>query len=493
MEMRDDNKLASIYALASQRGFFFPSAGIYPDAPAGFWDYGPLGLALRGKIVDLWRKMIVRRDEMYEIDGSLILPESVFNASGHLRSFVDPLTTCMRCGAVHRADRLVQETTGEIVPESLSARELTRLLETNGVQCPNCSGPLSKVAEFNMMFRFAVGTAMENRVALRPETCQSIFLAFTKLYGAMRSKLPMGIAQVGKSFRNEISPRQGLVRLRELVQAETEVFFDPDKLDEYEQYEDLPAVELHFSLVDGRTLTLTPQEAVDQGVVQNSLVSYYLALFTQFYISLGIDGSNIRFRELLDEERPFYAASAWDLEIATSFGWLEVVANHYRTAYDLTVHSKGSGHDLSVFVDGQKVRPWVWEDSMGVDRTLLVVMDAAYTREGKRVYLRLKPHIAPVEVAVFPLVDKDGLTEKAREVYENLRRDHDAVFDAKDSIGRRYYRVDEIGVPFAVTVDYQTLQDDTVTIRDRDRRDQVRLPSSDVKGWLRTRTAFDLP
>jgi glycyl-tRNA synthetase len=341
-----------------------------------------------------------------------------------------------------------------------------------------------------MMFRFAVGTKMESKVALRPETCQSIFLAFTKLFAAMRSKLPMGIAQVGRSFRNEISPRQGLIRLRELVQAETEIFFDPDKLEEYDKYRELPDVKMHFYLVDGRTLTLTSQEAVEQGVVQNSLISYYLALFMQFYTLLGINEDNIRFRELLDEERPFYAASAWDLEILTSFGWLEVVANHYRTAYDLTVHSRGSGHDLSVFVDGQKVRPWVWEDSMGVDRTLLAVMDAAYTREGKRVYLQIKPQLAPVVVAVFPLVDKDGLTEKAREVYEYLRYDHDAVFEAKDSIGRRYYRVDEIGVPFAVTIDYQTLEDNTVTLRDRDHRDQIRLPIPDLKAWLRNKTTF---
>lgn len=486
--MNGKSKFDKIMELAIRRGFFFPSAEIYPDAPAGFWDYGPLGSALKRRIIDVWREMIVRRDGMLEIDGAQILPESVFEASGHLASFVDPLTECKRCKGIFRADRLIQEKTGKLVPEALSTEELENLMRVHKVSCPECGGKLSRVVKFNMMFRFMSGPKMDNKVALRPETCQSIFLDFPRIYRVMRARLPIGVAQVGRSFRNEISPRQGLVRLRELIQAEIEVFFNPKKVDVFEKFDGVAEKELNFLLL-GTTEEerLTVREAVERKIVQNKLVAYYLVLLAEFYEKLGISPENIRFRELPDEEKPFYAQSAWDLEIKTSFGWLETVANHYRTDYDLRVHSEGSKTDLSVMDGNEKILPWVWEDSMGIDRTLLVVLDAAYTEEGKRTFLKLPNYLAPVQVAVFPLVDRDGLTDKARQIYDMLRSRFDVVFDRKDSIGRRYYRMDEIGVPFAVTIDYDTLKDDTVTIRERDSKKQVRVRISEIEDWLKQR------
>ena len=486
--MSEKSRFDRIGELAVRRGFYFPAAEIYPDASAGFWDYGPLGSALKRRIVDVWRQMIVKRDGMLEIDGAQILPESVFEASGHLESFADPLTECKKCKRIHRADRLIQDKTGKLIPEALSARELQNLIREHDVTCPECGGELSEVAKFNLMFRFAAGPRMDSRVALRPETCQSIFLDFPRLYRTMRAKLPVGIAQVGRSFRNEISPRQGLIRLRELIQAEIEVFFNPDRVDEFEKFDKVAGKTLSFLLLSAsEEQTLAAREAVDRNIVQNKLVAYYLVLLAEFYEKLGISLENIRFRELPDEEKPFYAESAWDLEIKTSFGWLETVANHYRTDHDLRVHSEGSKTDLSVIDGEEKVVPWVWEDSMGIDRTLLVVLDAAYTEEGKRTFLRLPSYLAPIQVAVFPLVDKDGLTEKAKNIYDLLRSQFDAAFDEKDSIGRRYFRMDEIGVPFAVTIDYDTLKDDTVTIRERDSRKQIRIGTSEIGGWLKQR------
>lgn len=486
--MSAESKFDKIQELAVRRGFYFPAAEIYPDAPAGFWDYGPLGTALKRRIIDVWRKMIVKRDEMLEIDGAQILPESVFEASGHLKSFADPLTECNKCKKIFRADRLIQDKTGKMVPEALSTEELEDLIRVHNVVCPECAGGLSKVVKFNMMFKFAAGPKMDSKIALRPETCQSIFLDFPRIYRIMRARLPIGVAQVGRSFRNEISPRQGLVRLRELTQAEVEVFFNPKKVNEFEKYDDVADKKLNFLLLgESEEGTLTVKEAVDKKIVQNKLVAYYLVLLTDFYEKLGINPENIRYRELPDEEKPFYAQSAWDLEIKTSFDWLETVANHYRTDYDLTVHSEGSKTDLSVVDNNEKVLPWVWEDSMGIDRTLLVVLDAAYTEEGKRGFLKLPSYLAPMQVAVFPLVDRDGLTEKAKQIYNMLKSQFDAVFDEKDSIGRRYYRMDEIGVPFAVTIDYDTLRDDTVTVRERDSKKQVRMKISEIEAWLKQR------
>ncbi len=423
---------------------------------------------------------------MLEIDGSQILPESVFEASGHLRSFVDPLTECQKCQRTFRADRLIQEKTRKLIPEALSAKELDDLMKKHKIDCPECGGRLSKVVKFNMMFKFAVGPKSDNKVGLRPETCQSIFLDFTRIHKIMRTKLPIGIAQVGRAFRNEISPRQNLIRLRELIQAEVEVFFNPKKVDVFEKFDKVKEGKLNFLLLNNdKEMEFTAEEAVDKKIVQNKIVAYYLVLLKEFYEKLGIKPENIRFRELPEDERPFYAQSAWDLEIKTSFGWLEVVANHYRADYDLKVHSKGSKTDLTVMDDGEKVLPWVWEDSMGIDRTLLVTLDAAYVKEKKRVILKLPSYLAPIQVAVFPLVDKDGLTEKAKEIYDLIKGEFDAEFDEKDSIGRRYYRMDEIGVPFAITIDYDTLKNGTVTIRERDSKKQVRVTKNEIKGWLR--------
>jgi glycyl-tRNA synthetase len=462
-----------VMRLAQQRGFFFKSAESYPHAPAGFWDYGPLGVALRNRFVELWRRTLVKRDGMVEIDGAQILPRRVFEASGHLSGFTDPIVQCSKCGSVYRPDKLIEERTGSQTPEKLTDEQYDRLLAEKGIVCPNCGSALSGTRRFNMMFRVGIG-AQQEEAYLRPETCQTIFVDFPLLFKTQRVKLPVGFAQVGRSFRNEIAPRQGLLRLRELTQAEIEVFFNPARVDE-PRFGSMSERRLSFRKQDGREETATVSEAVEEGVVPNRLVGYYLALIQELYVLAGIGQERIRFRILSEEDRAFYSRAAYDLEVNLSVGWLELVACNYRGDYDLSRHSKVSGSDFSVDDRGEKVIPHVFELSLGVDRSVYAIMETSLRSEGGRRVMSVRPYLAPVQVGVFPLVNRDGLQEKAMGIYSTLMDAYDAYYDDSGSIGRRYARADEVGVPVCVTVDYDTLKDNTVTIRHRDTREQERV------------------
>ena len=474
--------------IAQQRGFFFKTAPSYPNAPAGFLDYGPLGVALKARIVELWRRMIVKRDAMLEIDGAQILPRAVFQASGHLSSFTDPFVRCSKCGSVYRPDKLLEEKTGKAVPEKLSDAEYDSLMAKAGVKCSKCGSSLSGTTRFNMMFRVGIGPNGEEAY-LRPETCQSIFVDFPLLFKTQRVKLPIGMAQVGRSFRNEIAPRQGLLRLRELNQAEVEVFFSPKRTDS-------PAFQwakgdvLSFRMPDGRDVQPSVGEALQDGVIPNMLVGHYLALITRFYIAAGVPRNSQRLRVLADEDRAFYSKAAFDLEVKIGTGWLELVACNYRGDYDLGGHARGSGTDFTVEDAGEKVLPHVFELSLGVDRSTYVVMELSMKGEGDRRTMALRPYLAPIQACVFPLVNRDGLQDAARAIVEELRDGFDVFYDESGSIGRRYARADESGVPVCFTVDYDTLKDSTVTLRDRDTRKQERVAVSDLSARLGAITRF---
>ncbi|PUA33061.1 MAG: glycine--tRNA ligase [Candidatus Terraquivivens tikiterensis] len=479
-----------IIKLALERNFFFPSSEIYGDAPAGFYEYGPLGISMKNKYIEAWRRELIRRDEMVEIDGSQIMPKRVFVASGHLESFTDPITKCTSCNAIFRADKLLEEVLRIPVPERLDTKEMDRLISEHNVSCPSCKGKLDKVSKFNMMFKVNVG-ASGDECYLRPETCQSIFVDFIRIYKTMRKKLPFAIAQYGKSFRNEISPRQSLMRLREFYQAEIEVFFNPKKANDFPKAREYEDYVLRLKPLDeDKVVKVSCKESVETGLTSSMLVAYYLALIQRFYQVVGIDMERFRLRQLSDEERAFYAKEAWDVEVLTSIGWIELVACNNRTDYDLSGHSRVSGQDLSVYDDGEKIIPHVFELSMGVDRSLFCILEHSYAKEGDRTVLKLPPTLAPVQVAVFPLVTKDGLDKKAREVYEALKLDFDAVYDESGSIGRRYRRQDEIGTPFCVTVDYQTMEDETVTVRERDTMAQERVPIKELKKYLEEKLRY---
>ena len=479
-----------IMQLALERGFYFPSCEIYSDAQAGFWEYGPTGVNLKNKFIELWRREFVRRDRMWEIDGSQIMSENVFVASGHLASFADPIATCTKCKSIFRADKMIEEITKITIPENADLEEFDKVIEEKKITCSKCKGSFEKIKKFNMMFRVGIGAQNESAY-LRPETCQSIFVDFPRLFKTMRGKLPIGIAQIGKSFRNEISPRQSLLRLREFYQAEIEVFCNPGKLDDLPKFSEVEKTLIRI-MVDDSIKSMTCKEAVDSGIVPNKLVAYYLGLLVEFYQKTGIDVSKSRFRKLGDKEKAFYATVAFDFEVETNTGWLELVACNYRSDYDLKSHANISKEKFEVIDDEIKVLPHVFEISMGIDRSLYTMIEHRLRedKENDRVVLSLEPYLAPIHVGILSLVKKDGLAEKTDEIYLMLRKKYDAFLDHSGAIGRRYRRLDEIGAPFAITIDHQTLEDQTVTIRNRDSMSQERIKISELDSHLAQATAF---
>lgn len=470
----------SVMKLALERGFYFPSCGIYGDAHAGFWEYGPSGAGLKNRFLGLWRRELVRRDGMMEIDGSQVMSRSVFEASGHLANFADPVTRCAKCGATFRADRMIAEAAGVEIPEGAETAEFDAAIAEHGIRCTTCKGGLGPARRFNMMFGIGIGPDGEEAY-LRPETCQSIFVDFARLFKTMRGRLPMGIAQVGKSFRNEIAPRQSLLRLREFYQAEIEVFCNPASLHEKEGFEEVRGTVLRVQSGDA-AVPMTCGEAVVSGAVPNEFVAYYLGLLAEFYEKTGIDMPRSRFRRLGEREKAFYADAAFDFEVETSLGWLELVACNYRSDYDLKSHAERSGEKMEVMDGEQKVLPHVFEMSMGIDRSLYTILEHSLREdaEHERTVLSVKPYLAPVQVGVLSLVKKDGLRERTDEVYRSIRRDFDAFLDHSGAIGRRYRRLDEAGCPLAITIDHQTLEDGTVTVRERDSMGQSRIPASEI-------------
>lgn len=480
-----------IIQLALERGFYFPSCEIYSDAPAGFWEYGPSGVSLKNKFMDLWRRELVRRDRMWEIDGSQIMSQSVFVASGHLSSFADPVITCQKCKSIFRADKLIAEITLLVVPESADLEQFDKVISEKDVKCPKCKGDFDNTKKFNMMFKVGIGPQSE-AAYLRPETCQSIFVDFPRLYKTMRGRLPIGVAQIGKSFRNEISPRQSLLRLREFYQAEIEVFCNPNKLNEMDGFSEIENTEIRLMVDDDTIKQVTCKEALESGMLPNKLVAYYLALLVEFYRKTGIDVGKSRFRKLGEKEKAFYASVAFDFEVETTIGWLELVACNYRSDYDLKSHGTVSKEKFEVLDNDVKVLPHVFELSMGIDRSLYTILEHSFRedKENDRVVLSLKPYLAPIHVGILSLMKKDGLAEKTDEIFSKLKTRYDAFLDHSGAIGRRYRRLDEVGAPFAITVDHQTLQDDTVTIRMRDSMSQERIKISDIESHLADATAY---
>ncbi|HET6799479.1 MAG TPA: glycine--tRNA ligase [Nitrososphaeraceae archaeon] len=478
-----------IMKLALERGFYFPSCEIYADAPAGFWEYGPQGVNMKNKFIDLWRRELVRRDGMMEIDGAQIMSKSVFIASGHINNFTDPIVKCSKCKSIFRADRFITEKIGEDVHEGMTNEEMNAIIKKHDLKCANCNGELDAVKRFNMMFKVNIGPDQEEAY-LRPETCQTIFVDFSRIFKTMRGKLPLGIAQIGKSFRNEIAPRQGLLRLREFYQAEIEVFCNPQKLNDLPRFEEIKNTILR--LYDGTSsIELTADEGIRKGLLPNKLVAYYLALLNEFYAKTGIDMKRTRFRRLTNTEKAFYSTIAFDFEVETSTGWLELVACNYRSDYDLQGHASTSKQNLEVIdpSDQKKVLPHVFELSMGIDRSIFTILEHSYFEDKEhddRIVLKLKPYLAPVLLGILPLMTKDGLREKAQKIYSELKREFDTFYDESGSIGRRYRRLEEIGTPYAVTVDKITMEDDTITVRYRDTMQQERIKISQLPLFLQT-------
>jgi glycyl-tRNA synthetase len=445
----DTPKLDDIVSLAKRRGFIFQSSEIYGGL-AGFWDYGPLGVELVNNIKSLWWQAIVReQDNVYGLDSAIIQNPKLWEASGHIAGFTDPLVDCKNCGARHRADQLAGVDTTDL-------KKLTELLKDKA--CPTCGKKtLTEPRFYNMIMKTWVGPVEdENAVAyLRPETAGPMFTNFLNVRETMRAKLPFGIAQVGKAFRNEISPRDFIFRTRELEQMEMQYFIRPAEQEKtYEQWR-----QFAWNFLTKR---------------------------------LGIDEKSLSWHEHDADERAHYAAAAHDIYYKFPFGSKELWGTHNRTDYDLSNHAKASGKDLTYFDEESNERfiPYVIESSVGVGRMLLAVLTEAYSQDEvngeKRVFLKLPAHLAPVKIAVFPLLkNKPELVKKAREVYESLKKDIGAVmWDDNGNIGKRYRRQDEIGTPYCVTIDFQTLDDNTVTVRNRDTTEQTRHKSGELSEKL---------
>ena len=480
----------TVMKLALERGFYFPSCEVYADAQAGFWEYGPSGVSFKNKFLELWRRELIRRDGMLEIDGSQIMSKSVFEASGHLGNFADPIIKCTKCKATFRADKTISEITEIEIPESADLEEFDKAIVQNNIKCPKCKGDFEKTKKFNMMFQVGIGPEGESAY-LRPETCQSIFVDFPRLFKTMRGKLPLGIAQVGKSFRNEIAPRQSLLRLREFYQAEIEVFCNPSKLLELDRFSEIENTVIRVQ-IDDKLSSVTCKEAVESKIVPNKFVAYYLGILMEFYEKTGIDITKSRFRKLGNKEKAFYAEVAFDFEVETTIGWLELVACNYRSDYDLSSHSKKSKEKFEVMDNDEKILPHVFEISMGIDRSLYTILEHSIKNdeEHERIVLSLKPYLSPTHVGILSLVKKDGLKEKTDEIFLKLKRKFDAFLDHSGAIGRRYRRLDEIGAPFAVTIDHQTLDDNTVTVRKRDSMEQTRVNISELEEILSDSVSF---
>lgn len=433
-------KLEDIVSLCKRRGFVFQASEIYGGL-AGFYDYGPLGVELLNNIKQEWWKAVVQeRDNVFGVDGAIIQNPKLWEASGHIAGFTDPLVDCKNCGARIRADHLADT-------DSTDLKELTKLLK--GKKCPVCGeDALTEPRKYNMMMKTWVGPVEdESSVAyLRPETAGSIFTNYENVRETMRAKLPFGIAQIGKAFRNEISPRDFIFRVRELEQMEMQYFIKPDSQeDNYKMW---------------------------RNFAWDFLVN-----------RLGIDEKNLQWHEHAENERAHYAAAAHDIYFKFPQGFKELWGTHNRTDFDLGNHQRVSGKDLTYFDDETRERyvPYVIESSVGVGRMLMAVLTNAYYEEeingDKRVVLKLPENLAPYRYCVSPLLkNKPELVEKAREVYTELKEKYGNVtWDDNGNIGKRYRRQDEIGTPYCVVIDFQTLEDGTVTVRHRDTTEQQRV------------------
>ena len=562
--------------IARKRGFLWPSFEIYSGV-SGFTDYGPLGASLKNNIMQKWRKQYIAGEGFHEIEGPTVMPMEVLKASGHVDNFTDPMTKCNDCGEVFRADHIIEEAIG-IDVESLPNEEMDKIVKDNNIKCPSCGGSLANIWNYNLMFKTQIGAKGDKTGYMRPETAQGIFILFKRLSRFFKNKLPFAAVQLGKSYRNEISPRQGVIRLREFTQAEAEIFLDPEDKT-HPKFSKIADETLYLAsqdvqLNEKETLELTAQEALDQGIVSSETLIYQLYLAKKFLNEIGINDDVLRFRQHLPGEMAHYALDCWDVECLTDkYGWVEIIGIADRGDYDLTAHSKFSNEELDIYkefdepklikktvikpnlkkfgpafkgdspkiktfienlsedevseikaaieadgkftleldgsyeileehlifedieeeIKGEKIVPHVIEPSFGIDRILYCTLLHSFKETEEKDYFQFAKEIAPIQVSVFPLMNKDGLGEIAVEITHELREAGFTVDnDTSGTIGKRYARADEVGVPIAITVDFDTKEDNTVTIRDRDTEEQERVEIGALKEVIKEKLNLSL-
>lgn len=444
-----------------KKGFVYPSSEIYGGF-AGFFDYGPLGVELKNNIVkELWHEFVQKRPDIVGIDGSILTHPKVWEASGHVESFKDKLAICKKCKSSFKAEVK---------------------------KCPRCGSGLEEKGQYNLMFK-------TNNSYLRPETAQLMFTNFKLINETSRTKLPFGIAQHGKAFRNEISPRDFLFRVKEFEMFEIEYFVDPKKLDECPFLNEIKNLRINILTANMQKKKQKHKGATIKELIDKKIIkvwhAYWIARFYKWFLQLGIKKENLRLREHLKEELSHYATACFDIEYNFPFGWKELHGNADRTDYDLKQHMKFSKTDLTIFDQetNQKIIPYVAaEPSQGIGRAFLAFMLDAYNDDKKRgnIVLKLHPKLAPYKIAVFPLVsNKKEVVKKAIEVFNLLKEDFNCFYDSAGSIGRRYARQDEIGTPFCITIDFDSLKKNDVTIRDINTTKQIRVKIKDLKEKLK--------
>ena len=560
------DKFTAINELARRRGFYWNSYEIYGGA-GGFVAYGPLGTRLKQNIENKLRELFVTQTGILEMESSVITPGRVFEASGHVDHFKEPMVECVKCNKRFRADHLLEEYAkiSSIEAEKMTLEEVKEAIEKNNIICPDCGGGFRAPQLFLTMFATTIGPYSGATGYGRPEAAQGIFVEFNRLYASAREKLPFGVIQIGHALRNEISPRQGLIRLREFTICDLEFFFDPEApqcylLKEVEN-ETLPIVlgETRKNNREEPTI-VTVKEALDKKIVRSEWQAFFMAMAKKMLTEIGVPAEKQRFIEKLPWEKAHYSSQSFDQEVLLDrYGWTEVSGHAYRTDFDLNCHTKASGVDLRVFKEyetpieteqlvvkpnmakmgpvfkkeagkvaellskanpeavsaalkkdgffmvenykvlsehiqiasqkvverGKRFIPHVVEPSFGSDRLFYVALEYAYQIKDDRVVMHFPRGIAPTQIGIYPLMSKDGLAEKATEIQKQLTQEGFTVeFDEAGSIGRRYARADEAGIPLGITIDYDTLSQGTVTIRDRDSWRQVRSKIKDLPELL---------
>lgn len=559
------DKFTAINELAKRRGFFWSSFEIYGGS-GGFVTYGPLGTRLKQNVEAKLRELFVKKIGIYEMESSVIAPGKVFEASGHVDHFKEPMVECQNCHTRFRADHLLEEKgIGSAQAEKMTLEEIGQEIERHGVICPDCRGTFGAPQRYLTMFETTIGPYSGAVGYGRPEAAQNIFVEFNRLFIVARERLPFGAIQIGHALRNEISPRQGLIRLREFTISDLEFFFDPEEpccrfLPEVEN-EVLPILLCDTRLKDCEDTTdLTVREALDRKIIRSEWQAFFMAMAKKLLVELGVPAEKQRFIEKLTWEKAHYSSQSFDQEVLVDrWGWVEVSGHAYRTDYDLKCHMQASGVDMTVYkeyatpvekeelvvkpimaklgpvykgeaakvaaflakapaqevadalkqngsytvenyevkadqvdvsrqkivVRGTRFIPHVVEPSFGSDRLFYVALEYAYTLKEDRVVMSFPRSIAPIQVGVYPLMGKDGLDTKAVEVQRLLANDGFMTdYDETGSIGRRYARADEAGVQLGITIDYDTLTNGTVTIRDRDSWQQVRAQIKDLPTLL---------
>jgi len=467
-----DISIEDLSTFCKRKGILYPSAEIYGGA-AGFWDYGHLGSELKNNIKSEWWNFHVRqREDMVGIDGSIITNPRVWQASGHVDSFSDLFVVCKKCKKPGKVDKN----------------------ELGKVKCPNCGGDFEEktAKEFKLMFETNVGE--DGKAYLRPETAQLIFTNFKFVQDNARLKLPFGIAQMGKAFRNEIAPRDFIFRCREFEQMEIQYFINPEKVDDCQDYNKIKNFKIKILTAENQEKNSEEQslkisEMVNKKVFKNKWHAYWLYNSYNWFLKLGINVNNLRLREHKKDELAHYANAAVDIEYLFPNGWGELFGSHDRGQFDLGEHEKYSNKDLKIFDDEtkKKILPWVIESSFGFERALLVFLLDSYNvnEAGNNIVLKINPKLSPIKAAIFPIVKKPAFEKLSRTIFEDLKKEFNVIYDKSGSIGRRYARNDEVGTPYCITIDDVSLKNKDVTIRNRDTTEQVRVKVSDIKSTLK--------